>query len=139
MFEKRVVVDSNVYISAFVFGRIPREILEHAEAGRYNIVSSEPIRIEVEKVLREKFGWPREKIRRAAQPLWNIAQFVRPESKLQIIKRDPSDNKILECALASYAHFIVSGDVDLLDLNHYENIEIFNPRNFLNYLKLISK
>lgn len=139
MFEKRVVIDSNVYISAFVFGGIPREILEAAEAGQYSLTTSEPIRTEVEEVLREKFKWPREKIQRAAQPLWDIAEFVRPERKLKIIKRDPSDNKILECAVASYAHFIVSGDDDLVSLNHYKNIEILNPKNFRDYLKLHGK
>lgn len=139
MFEKRVVIDSNVYISAFVFGDIPKEVLEAAEAEEYSLKASEPIRTEVEEVLREKFEWPRGKIQQAAQPIWDIAEFVRPERKPKVIKRDPSDNKILECAVASYAHFIVTGDDDLLDLNHFKNIEILKPKNFLDYLKLHGK
>ena len=139
MFEKRVVIDSNVYISALVFGGIPREILQAAEDGKYSLMISEPIRAEVERVMEVKFSWPRNKIQRACQKVWKIAEFVKPERKLKIVKRDPSDDKVLECAADSYAHFIVTGDDDLLSFNHFQDIEIVNPKNFLDYLKLRGK
>lgn len=136
MFGKRVVVDSNVYISALVFGGTPRKILELAETGDYILITSDGIKIEVETVLSSKFGWSKARVAHACQKMWKVAEFVRPEYKLKIIKRDPSDNKILECAATSDAHSIITGDDDLLELNHFRNTEILNPRNFFEYLKL---
>ena len=49
---------------------------------------------------------------------------------------DPDDNMFISCALASKSKIIVSGDKYLLKISGYKNIEVFNPRNFIdNYLK----
>ena len=49
---------------------------------------------------------------------------------------DPDDNKFLECAIASRAKLIVSGDKHLLKLNGYQEIVVYKPRDFVDlYLK----
>jgi predicted nucleic acid-binding protein len=50
---------------------------------------------------------------------------------LDIIKEDPPDNRILECAVAAGADFIVTGDKDLLRLGRYDSIRILSPSDLL--------
>jgi predicted nucleic acid-binding protein len=54
----KAVLDTNEYISGLVFGGLPREILEHAERGDFELVVSDHIRYEIERVLSDKFDWP---------------------------------------------------------------------------------
>jgi putative PIN family toxin of toxin-antitoxin system len=58
------------------------------------------------------------------------ATIVKPKLKLQIITEDREDNKILECALASNADIIVSGDKHLLKLGKFRKPRIQTPREF---------
>ena len=50
---------------------------------------------------------------------------------MDVIDKDPDDNRVLECALAASASYIVSGNSHLLELQEYEQIVIFNPVGFL--------
>jgi uncharacterized protein len=61
------------------------------------------------------------------------ATFVEPK-KLDIVKEDPSDNKILECAQAADVDFIVSGDDHLLSLRKFGRIEVVEATEFLKSL-----
>jgi hypothetical protein len=61
--------------------------------------------------------------------------IVRPKRELNVIKEDPYDNRILECALESNATFVVSRDRHLLKLKEYKNLRIITPRQLFEYLK----
>ncbi len=63
-----VVLDSNVYVSALIFGGNPRAVIECAEDGLIGLSISDPIRAEVERILVEKFSWPQERVREATYP-----------------------------------------------------------------------
>jgi uncharacterized protein len=125
-----VVVDSNVFISALVFGGKPRRVLATADAGEFTLALSATIQEEVEEVLAEKFRWPPKRIHWACQPLWAIARLVKPSVRLQVAD-DPDDNDVLECALAAQASMIVTGDKDLLRLSPFRGIRILTPAQFL--------
>jgi hypothetical protein len=56
---------------------------------------------------------------------------VYPKKKLNIVKEDLADNKIIECALEAKASFIISGDKRLLKIRKYKGIKIITPREFL--------
>ncbi len=60
-----------------------------------------------------------------------MARTVKPAVQLDIIKEDPSDNRILECGAAAGSEFIVSGDKDLLRLGCYDSMRILNVSDFL--------
>jgi predicted nucleic acid-binding protein len=92
--KPRVVVDSNIYVSAIVFGGTPKSVLTLAEPGQFEICTSQAIRQEVERTLRQKFEWPQERIDLACSPLWAIAHNVEAEPFLAITD-DPDDNRIL--------------------------------------------
>lgn len=126
----RVVLDSNVYISALLFGGNPRKIVELAQTGAFHTFTSSPIVAEIEEVLRRKFAWREARIRAAADATWRIATQVECGEELTDCP-DPDDNRVLECAIAGRAHFIITGDRDLLELHPYRRVSIVSPRVFL--------
>ena len=125
-----VVLDSNVWISALLFGGNPRAIVELAEAGEIQAFVSIELIEEVEETLRVKFRWPDSRIRKAAAQAWRAATLIRPGFELADCA-DPDDNRILECAVASSAQSIVTGDRHLLALHPYRGVFILTPKQFL--------
>ena len=91
------VLDSNVYLSAVLFGGNPRAILEAARAGIFEPISSPVIGAEIERVLREKFGWPEERIEEAGTMLWRQAVQVTPTVRIEDCSA-LDDNRVLEGA-----------------------------------------
>ena len=57
--------------------------------------------------------------------------MVDPQERVHIILADDSDNRILECAVAAGAEFIVTGDAHLLDLHSFREVRILSPRQFI--------
>ena len=59
---------------------------------------------------------------------------VTPAVQLDVVKEDPADNKIVECAVTAGAEYIVTGDKDLLRLVKYESIRILSVVDFLEFI-----
>src|SRR5579863_4440026 len=112
----RIVVDTNVIVSALIFGGLPRRVLDLAAQGVCQLYFSAPIQNEVERVLEEKFGWSRDQIRARVGTVFSWGTSVHPLMSLAVIKDDPDDNRILECAVEAEAQAIISGDRDLVRL-----------------------
>jgi uncharacterized protein len=128
----RITADTNVIISALNFPGKPRRILDLAEEGVISLAVSDPILDEVARVLRRpKFGWPEDQILRALDQISRFAEHVEPRQTLSVITADPSDNRILECAVAARSNYIVSGDNHLVKLARFELIEIVTTADFL--------
>lgn len=132
----KAVLDTNVYISAIVFGGRPMEILRLAKEKKIKIFISEHITGEIARVLKEKFKWQDRDIDRALRRTRRASTSVFPREHLSIIKKKRSDNRILECALEGEAHFIVSGDKKhILPLKNFRGIKILSPAEFLEIFK----
>ncbi len=127
----RVVLDTNVIVSALVFGGVPRGVLELAQSGQCELFYSEAIQTEVRRVLAEKFDWPRAMIDKVFPVLWSAGTLVVPRTTLNAIPADPDDNRILECAIEARVQVVVSGDRHLLALQNYNSILIVTPRQFI--------
>ena len=127
----RIVVDTNVIVSALVFGGLPRRVFEAVESGRCEFCYSTEIESETRRVLRDKSGWDEERLERYLPGLWSLGERVTPRRRVNAVKEDPDDNRILECAVAAGGDLIVSGDGHLLRLIAYEGIAIVTPREFL--------
>lgn len=127
----RIVLDTNVIVSALVFGGVPRDVLELADAGQCELFYSEAIQGEGRRVLSEKFGWAAAMLQEILPALWSTGELVVPRTVIQAVADDPDDDRILECAVAANASFIVSGDRHLLALRSYKSISIVTPRQFL--------
>lgn len=128
----RVVLDTNVLISAIVFGGKPKKVLQAAIAGTFQLVLSNTLLEELHGVLEgPKFKLPREMMKTVRDELLLFADLVVPMNKLDVIVSDPDDNRVLECAATGEVDFIVSGDPDLLDLGQFQNIRIWTPAQFV--------
>jgi len=127
----RVVFDTNILVSALVFpggqGEAAlRRIIEEID----QMALSRPILDETLEVLGRKFARDAEELAHVAVFLCELAVVVAPKRRLRVVKDDP-DNRILECAVASRAEAIVTGDKALLALKRYERTRVLTLREYL--------
>ncbi|MBD3233073.1 MAG: putative toxin-antitoxin system toxin component, PIN family [candidate division Zixibacteria bacterium] len=128
----RVVLDTNVLISALHFGGNPYKILVLAIRENVDMYISPFILGELELVLREKFLWSSTNIQKAISKLRNISILVAPNQRIDVIRGKDSDNRILECALEAKADYLISGDTKhILPLGQYKGVKILSPSEFL--------
>ncbi len=133
--KPRVVLDTNVIISAVHFGGPPEELLLLANQGDIELFISAFILEETARVLEEKLLWEKRRIRRLTDALREVASIIEPESGLNVVAGDDSDNRILACAVDAKADFLVTGDKrHLLPLQRYKGIRIVTPRELLDIL-----
>lgn len=129
---RRIVLDANIYVSAFAFGGKPKRALQLGITRRVEVAISDPIRAEVLRTLRHKFRWSEERLIEATTVIGAAATSVVPAVTLRVVERDPDDDRVLECAVAAKAEFIVTGDLDLLSLGAYDGIQIIQVAALLN-------
>jgi uncharacterized protein len=127
----RVTADSNIYISALNFGGVPDKLLDMARAGEIQLSISGEILCEVIRVLRDKFGWSEEALTIAKERIADFAELVTPARNIDAVKEDPTDNRILECAITGNSDAIVTGDQHLLGLGQFAGIKILKAAEFL--------
>jgi putative PIN family toxin of toxin-antitoxin system len=124
----RVVLDSNVIISGFLFGGPPARLLEYALHDSVQAYTSLPILDEVRDVLqRPKFGLTSDQALTLIEELHDLCEIVTPRKRLHVIAADPDDNAILECAQTANVQLIASGDSHLLHLGRWKGIDILPP------------
>lgn len=132
----KIVLDTNVLISAIVFGGKPRKIMESILEGSVHLFLSREIMDEFEGVpYRRKFGMSPRVVRNISNELESMCDIVATERRITVITSDPYDNMILECAAEAKADYIISGDAHLLDLGEFEGIKIVNPARFLEIIR----
>ena len=88
-----------------------------------------------EVISRAKFGFSERQISDAFKQIINISTIVTTSIKLDVIKEDISDNRILECAQAGRVDYIVSGDNHLLMLKKYEDVKIITTYQMLKIIR----
>lgn len=130
----RVVLDTNIYISAILFGGNPREIINLARLDKIKVLTSEYILWELRSVLKNKFDVPENRLNTIEHDILNLATLVRITTYINEIKKDPADNNILSCAIDGKAKAIITGNKHLLEQKKYENIQIIKPRDFLSHM-----
>ena len=126
----RVVFDTNVLLSAILFGGVPRRLLQAVIDGRLRLVTSRHLLDEFEEILEEKFGFSKAAAVETLSELEVLAEVVEPVDVPKVC-RDPDDDQVLAAALAGAAEVIVTGDRDLLVLEWYNTIEILSPASFI--------
>lgn len=135
--KTRVVLDTNIYISAILFGGRPGEVFLLAKEREYELFVSPALIAELASKLTVKFRWPVDRVTEVVREIGEVATVVRPKKKLSVIERDEDDNRVIECAVLTKADFIVSGDrKHLLSMKQYESIQIVSVTHFL---KMLSK
>lgn len=128
----RLVLDTNVLVSAIVFGGAPRRVLSTVLTGANQLVLSSVLLDELRRVLvGPKFRYPLAAAARIDAEVRELADIVEPSVRLAVITADRADDRVLECAVEGRADAIVSGDGDLLALGRYEGIPVCRAQDFL--------
>ena len=128
----RVVLDTNILISAFIFpGGPPEAVYRLVLEGRVELVTARPLLIELGRVLTEKFGWDSSRADEVVAQVARLGQVVRPMETVREIAADPSDDRVLEAAAEGGAEVIVSGDRHLLRLGTWRAVRIEPAAKFL--------
>ena len=126
----KAVFDTNVLVAAFVTEGVCAKLLGRARRKQLDLVISLFILKEFENVLLKKFSASKEQMRAAAKLISEVAQMVNPAPQLSRVCRDPDDDQILACALSVKADYLVTGDLDLLELKEFHGIRILTPGAF---------
>jgi putative PIN family toxin of toxin-antitoxin system len=130
----KVVIDTNVVISALLFGGEPAKLILLWQGDKIKPAASKAIIEEYLCVL----AYPKFKLSESEinfllyheiLPYFDVID-VQPGPK--IIAKDPADDKFIRCALAAGAKYIVSGDQHLLALKTYQKVSVLSPTDFLN-------
>jgi putative PIN family toxin of toxin-antitoxin system len=126
----KAVLDTNVIISAIFWRGNEYSLLAAGREGRIALVVSPEILDEVSSVLSKKFKASAFQTQQAMAMIARFFDVIKVSSKVHA-SRDPSDDKILACALDARAGFIVTGDNDLLVLKEFRGIRIVRPSDAL--------
>ena len=130
-----VVLDTNVYFSAFISPRgTPFQVWKKAVERKYVLLISPMMMAELADVLRLDLEWPESEIVARLKLIVRVAKIVEPRIALQVVADDPDDDRILECAVEGKADLIVSGDRHLTRLRAFQGIAIVRPADFLRTL-----
>ncbi|HVA76884.1 MAG TPA: putative toxin-antitoxin system toxin component, PIN family [Candidatus Binataceae bacterium] len=127
----RVVFDTNIFVSAFVFpGGSADAALHRVVNRRDRLILSHAIIDECLGVMARKFGRDVNELARIAVFLGDVGVMVQPPRRIRALTDEP-DNRILECAIAGRADAIVTGDGAMLRLGAFRRVRILTLRQFL--------
>ena len=76
-------------------------------------------------------AWGEDELAQFLSEVQQMAEFVSPTNEIDVIGDDPSDNRVIEAAVAAQADYVVSGDHHLLQLKTYEGVQIVSPARFV--------
>jgi len=128
----KIVLDANIFISAFFWGGNPRILLNRAIRKIDDLFISNEILKELADVIsRPKFHVDENNIEYFIKSIEEISSKVFIKKKIKNASRDMDDNKYIECGLAANADYIISGDKHLLELNEYKGIKIVTVKDYL--------
>lgn len=126
----RVVLDTNVLVSAILFGGKPEQILRSVIEKKILAVTSPILLSELKEVFSKKFPLREPDFKLTVNNLEKIFRTVQPKKETKI-SRDDDDNRVLEAAIEGKCSYIITGDNDLLNLAVFKNIKIVTPDTFL--------
>lgn len=134
MGKKKIVLDTNILISALGWKGNPKEIFRRVLEGEFELFMAEKQLEELKEVMNyPKFAFTEDQKSRFLTLLLSVAKVVETSGKLKVIKEDPDDDIILESAIENNVDFIISGDDHLLKIKEYLNVKIVNASEFLKF------
>lgn len=129
----RIFLDTNVLVSAVATRGLCADVLQ-AVLARHELILGETVLEELQRVLPEKLKVPREITQEVVALLRREATVIGEAPSLGVAVRDPNDLPVLEQAVAGEADFLVTGDLDLLEIAAAP-VVIVSPRGFWERLR----
>ena len=129
----RAVLDTNVILSALLFGGPLGALATAWQTGRFQLLLSRAILEEVLRVLAyPKFRLTTAEIRSLLEEeLIPFAETVIIRHQPTVRLRDPDDLAVLACAVTGRARYLVTGDADLLSLKRVRRVDVIRPADFI--------
>ena len=138
----KVVLDSTILVSAFLTpAGLSNEILRVASLKLFEFISSDEILEEtrlsllLKNRIRRKYPYTDHEVEEYISAMGEACATPTNIPTISVIKQDPKDDKILACAFAADADYIISRDAHLLDLKEYQGIKILKPEDFIWFLR----
>lgn len=129
---EKIVFDTNVLISATLWeNSAAQKLLFKCIKENIQIFSSQEIIEEYKEILARDFDYDEQEIGEILERVFQFLTLVNPSKKVDIVKEDSEDNKIVECALESKADYIISYDKHLLNLKEFERMKIVKPEEII--------
>lgn len=128
----KVILDTNILISALGFGGKPRAILQLVLDNQIKAITSSTLLAEFEDVVTKKFPILSYNFELINKQIKKKFKIVKPKESLQIVK-DDDDNRVLEAAVEGKCNYIITGDKELLDLTSYKDIKIITADQFFGF------
>ena len=126
----RVFLDTNVVVSGFATRGLSSDVVRLLMAD-HELLTSEVVLEETQRVLTEKFGVPEERADEIERLLCQCHVEPVPETGPLVEVRDPDDEVVLASALSAEAEILITGDKDLLDIaGEVESLRVMTPRAF---------
>lgn len=137
----KVVLDTNIWVSAIIWGGLPDQILLLREQNKLTIAMSQQLLDELECTFNKRKLAPKLQALNLAVPI--VMNLIResvifyPIEELNVPElRDVDDNIILATAIAGEVDVIITGDQDLLVLVEYQGIAIRTAKDFLDEYRI---
>ena len=128
----KIVIDSNIFISAFFWGGKPKEIFDRVLNGFDELYITDEIVNEINKVMgSNKFTVNNNDIKDYINIIEKYSKKIVSKNNIKSISRDADDDKILQCGIDGNVDYIITGDNDLLILKEYNKIKIIKPKEYL--------
>lgn len=132
----RLVLDTNVVISALVWGGVPYQLLQAAAAGTVDLYTSPVLLDELRAVLArphlaQRLIGQRRSVDQAVESYARLCRSVEPQHTPRVVLHDPDDDHVVAAAVEAQAHLIVSGDKHLLQLKESINIPVLKAQDAL--------
>ncbi len=130
----KVVLDTNLLISALVFGGKPQQVYNLVLEKQIIGIISSILLAELTEVLTKKFNFELIRVEQLEKTIKKHFKIVYPNKIINIVK-DEDDNRMLEAAAEGKCNYIVTGDKDLLTLKTFHQIKILTPNDFLRIIQ----
>lgn len=127
---QKITVDTNFLVSAtqWDYSFCHKLLIQFIEVG-VEIFTTREILEEFFKVLVRDFKYSNKEANALIEVLLSFLNLIETTTNLEVIKEDPEDNKIIECAFESGSEFIITYDKHLLRLREYKKIKIIKPED----------
>ncbi len=133
----KVVLDTNIWLSAIFWDGEANNILEKAEKEKFRVIITQDILSEIVKVINRESKFQRlmdnlnQDIEDLIRTILSISTLIETKSKFNLVKEDPKDNMILEAAFDGDVDYIISYDKHLLNMIEFREKKILGPKEFL--------
>lgn len=131
MGKKKIVIDTNLFISALGWGGKPNELIERAIDKEYELyISTKQIKELIRVLSYPRLKFTEHEKKAFLEKIYEIAIIIDTKLELSVVE-DPFDNMLVECAVEADADYIISGDNLLKKLKKFKNIRIVSVSEFL--------